>query len=217
MRTILAIIFMTLATQASAWSENVTRTEANALEDLITLPSGVSFHIPNYLEFDDGFLNQVNRKAQVENLGAPAKDPMYFAAILRLNLKEIFRINISSAREQDKVVSQTNIASATEDNLSSFFEAQKQYQKQYFERVGFEQLDFTGRKNHFNDKYYLTASSLYKVNNPNFSELPYRVQEVTLYYFDLENSFIATFRGLSDLQGEVTEAVKSFFDTLKMP
>jgi len=66
MRTILAIIFMTFATQASAWSENVTRTEANALEDLITLPSGVSFHIPNFLEFDDGFLNQVNREAQVE-------------------------------------------------------------------------------------------------------------------------------------------------------
>ena len=217
MRTILAIIFMTFATQASAWSENVTRTEANALEDLITLPSGVSFHIPNYLEFDDGFLNQVNREAQVENLGAPAKDPMYFAAILRLNLKEIFRINISSATEQDKAVSQTNIASATEDNLSSFFEAQKQFQKQYFERVGFEQLDFTGRKNLFNDRYYLVASSLYKVNNPNFSELPYRVTVLTLYYYDRENSFIATFRGLSDLQGEAQGAVKSFLDTLKMP
>ena len=53
MRTILVIIFITMATQASAWSENITRTEVNFNTDKIVLENGLSFHIPKVLEIKD--------------------------------------------------------------------------------------------------------------------------------------------------------------------
>lgn len=217
MRTILAILFMALATQVSAWSENVTRTEANSLEDLITLSNGISFHIPEYLEYDDGFLDKVSREASEEQVGNPSEDPMYFNANLMLNLINVFRIKMISPREAYKTVSQTNIAEASEDELSKFYENQKQSQKQFYELVGYELLDFIGRKELLNDRYYLTTSSLYKVNNKNFSDLPYRLQIVNLFYLDLDNSLIASFQGLSDLQGEVQRAAMSFVNTLEIP
>ena len=216
-RTILAIIFVTFATQACAWSDNIKRTKVDDLHDRITLSNGISFEIPQYIPTDDGEINELARNLTLSlfdrNLD---NDPLYFNAALYFNYKPIFTVATTSLPEFQEV-GQEFISEASEEDLSHYFEGIKSMQREAYKQIGHEMTYSQAERIKILDKHYLYAFYIWKVDNKDISDKPFNITTVQMYFADYDNSFKASFNGLGDLTSEVQYASFLFANTLQIP
>ena len=217
MRTILTIIFITLATHVSAWSESIKRMKVDSLHDRITLYNGISFEIPQYIETDDGEMNEVGRSLALSMFGRNVEnDPLYFRAALRFNSKPIFSVATTSVPELQEV-GQDFISEASEEDLSDFLEGIKLLHQEAYKQVGHEMTYSQVQRIKILDKHYLYALFIWKVDNEDISDKPFNRTTVSMYFADYDNSFRASFNGLGDLTSEVQYASFLFANTLQIP